>query len=141
MKNVSLLPNDGSTQGAAAQRVNRRRFLQTALVAAGGVISRQVSAQSKGSKPNLLYILVDQLSGLALPGIDPNAHMPHTRRLMDSGIVFTHAYTGGMTCGPSRACLDTGLYTQAHSIGGGYRPPASMDTLPKTLAGNGYVLS
>jgi arylsulfatase A-like enzyme len=111
--------------------VTRRAFL-------AGAAAQVLRAQPRF---NLLYILVDQLSGLALPLHDSNARMPHCTALMKSGVTFSHAYTGAMTCGPSRACLDTGLYTQAHSIGGGYRPPASMDTLPKTLAGNGYVLS
>ena len=121
--------------------MNRRQFLQSALAATSGAISAQAWAQSARSKPNLLYILVDQLSGLALPGIDPNAHMPNTRRLMDSGVVFTHAYTGGMTCGPSRASLDTGLYTQTHGVGGGFRLSADTPSLPNTLMRSGYTIS
>ena len=84
---------------------------------------------------------MDQLSGLALPHHDSNARMPNVARLARSGVTFSHAYTGAMTCGPSRACLDTGLFTQMHSVGGGYRPPASMETLPKTLARTGFILS
>lgn len=100
-------------------------------------------AQALRAQPraNLLYILVDQLSGLALPHHDSNARMPNVARLARSGVTFSHAYTGAMTCGPSRACLDTGLFTQMHSVGGGYRPPASMETLPKTLARTGFILS
>ena len=72
-----------------------------------------------GAGKSLCY----QLPGSALPGIYPNARMPNTQRLMSSGVVFSHAYTAGMTCGPSRASLDTGLYTQTHGVGGGF--PAS----------------
>jgi arylsulfatase A-like enzyme len=111
--------------------LTRRAFL-------AGAAAPLVRAQPR---LNLLYILVDQLSGLALPLHDSNARMPHTASLAKSGVAFSHAYTGAMTCGPSRACLDTGLYTQSHSIGGGYRPPAAMDTLPKALARHGYVSS
>src|SRR5215470_9984572 len=121
--------------------VNRRRFLEMAMMAGGGAISRQAAAQSRSSKPNLLYILVDQLSGLALPKIDANAHMPNTRRLMDSGVVFTHAYTAGMTCGPSRASLDTGLYTQTHGVGGGFRLSPDTPSLPNALMSHGYTIS
>lgn len=96
--------------------------------------------QSK-SRPNLLYILIDQLSGLALPGIDPNARMPHTRALMNSGVTFTHAYSGAMTCGPSRASLDTGLYPQKHGVGAGAGRLAGLPSLPASLAANGYALS
>jgi arylsulfatase A-like enzyme len=121
--------------------MNRRRFLHTTLAAAGGAFSPQATAQSTGSKPNLLYILVDQMSGLALPGIDPHAQMPNTHRLMNSGVVFTHAYTGGMTCGPSRASLDTGLFTQTHGVGGGFRLPPDIPSLPNTLMQSGYTIS
>jgi arylsulfatase A-like enzyme len=121
--------------------MNRRRFLQTTLAVPYSAISPQAVAQSRSAQPNLLYILVDQLSGLALPGIDPNAQMPNTRRLMDSGVVFTHAYTGGMTCGPSRASLDTGLYTQTHGVGGGFRLSPDTPSLPNTLMRSGYTIS
>jgi uncharacterized sulfatase len=112
--------------------LTRRSFL-------AGVAAKALRAQR--ARSNLLYILVDQLSGLALPVHDSNARMPNCARLAQSGFTFTHAYTGAMTCGPSRACLDTGLYTQVQSIGGGYRPPDSIETLPKTLARHGYVSS
>src|SRR5262245_59763983 len=114
--------------------MRRRSFLGTALAGAASGF-----AQSPDRKTNLLYILVDQLSGLALPGIDRNARMPNTRQLMDSGGVFTHAYTGAMTCGPSRACLDTGLYTQTHGVGGGFRLSPETPSLPGTLMRSGYT--
>jgi arylsulfatase A-like enzyme len=121
--------------------MNRRNFLSTGLAAAtgGGLTLRAQDVFP--TRLNLLYILVDQLSGLALPLHDPNSRLPNCAALAKAGVTFSRAYTGAMTCGPSRACLDTGLFTQAHSIGGGYRPPASMATLPKTLAAAGYVLS
>jgi uncharacterized sulfatase len=97
--------------------------------------------QPAAGRMNLLYILVDQLSGLALPGIDPHARMPNVAGLMKSGVTFTHAYTAAMTCGPARASLDTGLYTQTHGIGGGFRTLPDVPSLPPTLASCGYVSS
>ena len=113
-------------------------------VGIGGAARRapamQVSPmQNSRAQPNLLYIVVDQLSGLALPGLDANARMPNTQNLAKSGVHFCHAYTGGMTCGPSRACLDTGLYSQTHGVGGGFTLGASVDSLPLRLAEHGYV--
>ena len=46
-----------------------------------------------------------------------------------------------MTCGPSRASLDTGLYTQTHGIGRGFTLSPSTESLPKTLVSHGYVTS
>ena len=84
--------------------------------AAGAALSRG-QAQGQTGRPNLLYILVDQLSGLALPEEDGNARMPNVAALAKSGVRFSHAYTAAMTCGPSRASPDTGLYTQTHGVG------------------------
>jgi len=117
--------------------MNRRHFLGAA---AGGALAVPSFAQT-AQKQNLLYILVDQLSGLALPALDSNARMPNTQALTKSGVLFSHAYTAGMTCGPSRASLDTGLHTQMHGIGGGFRQLGDTPALPSTLMGNGYVIS
>src|ERR1700730_16212104 len=117
--------------------MNRRQFIATA----GGGAMAFPSCAWMASKPNLLYILVDQLSGLALPSADPNAHMPNTQKIAKSGVLFSHAYTAGMTCGPPRASLDTGLFTQTHGIGGGFRKLADTVSLPGRLAGGGYVSS
>jgi arylsulfatase A-like enzyme len=118
--------------------INRRQFVGAAC---GAVLAGRSSGMQRERKPNLLYILVDQLSGLALPGLDPYAHMPNTQRLMQSGIQFSHAYTAGMTCGPARASLDTGLYTQTHGVGGGFRLSPETASLPGLLAHNAYTLS
>jgi arylsulfatase A-like enzyme len=96
-------------------------------------------ALKAAARPNLLYIVIDQLSGLALPEHDPNARMPNCQMLARSGVLFSHAYTAGITCGPSRAALDTGLYTQ--TVGAGRSLPPLMASLPRTLASHGSVLS
>jgi arylsulfatase A-like enzyme len=122
--------------------MTRRQFVGSAgLQAAGlaGAARRALAMQATEKRPNLLYILVDQLSGLALPSVNTHARMPNTQNLIRSGVHFSHAYTGGMTCGPSRACLDTGLFTQTHGVGGGFTLPASVDSLPRTLARHGYI--
>lgn len=118
--------------------LNRRNFLG---VAAGGALALPSFGMQATRKPNLLYILVDQLSGLALPALDSNARMPNTQALTKTGVLFSHAYTAGMTCGPSRASLDTGLHTQTHGVGGGFRQLGDTPALPNTLMGNGYVIS
>ena len=116
--------------------MTRRHFV---TAAAGAFAAR---AQQSGAPPlNLLYILVDQLSGLALPGIDPHARMPNVAALARSDVTFTHAYTAAMTCGPARASLDTGLHTQTHGVGGGFQLSANVSSLPRTLAARGYVSS
>jgi len=44
-----------------------------------------------------------------------------------------------MTCGPARASLDTGLYTQTHGVGGGFKLSGDTPSLPRALAARGYA--
>jgi hypothetical protein len=120
--------NDNRT---GPRMLNRREFI--------AAVGAQALVPAK--RPNLLYVLVDQLSGLALPVHDSNARMPNCQSLAKAGVTFTHAYTAAMTCGPSRASLDTGLYPPSHGVGGGTQLSPSLASLPQTLARNGYVLS
>ena len=124
--------------------MTRREFVTSTgagALAIAGAARQAIAMQAAPPRSNLLYIVVDQLSGLALPLQDANARMPNTLSLAKSGVHFSHAYSGAMTCGPSRACLDTGLYTQSHGVGGGFTMPVSVDSLPRTLAAAGYVSS
>lgn len=116
--------------------MRRRDFLAVAGAQATG--PRLLRA---ASRPNLLYIVVDQLSGLAMPAHDANSRLPNCQNLAKSGVQFSHAYTAGVTCGPSRASLDSGLHSQGHRVIGGEGLPASIESLPRTLARHGYVLS
>jgi arylsulfatase A-like enzyme len=120
--------------------MDRRQFLNTA---AGGALAFPALGFQSAARPqtNLLVIVVDQLSGLALPTADSHARMPNVGKLTESGVLFSHAYTAGMTCGPSRASLDTGVFTQTHGVGGGFRQGADMPSLTGTLANAGYVSS
>jgi len=121
--------------------MTRRNFLGTAAGILGAANMQTAQAQAGGNRLNLLYIVVDQLSGLALPGMDPHARMPGVAGLAKSGVTFTHAYTAAMTCGPARASLDTGLYTQTHGVGGGFKLSVDTPSLPRSLAASGYVSS
>jgi uncharacterized sulfatase len=133
---------DGELIGRRRGANMTRRHLLTAAGGALGCAGFSAAQQSAGSsRLNLLYILVDQLSGLALPGIDPHAHMPNVAGLAKSGVTFTHAYTAAMTCGPARASLDTGLYTETHGVGGGFTLSPGVPSLPRALAAHGYISS
>ena len=62
-----------------------------------------------GRQPNLLFIIVDYLNGLTLHVIQQRADaatsvLGHFNKTF---ITVPHAYTGGMTSEPLRACLDS----------------------------------
>jgi choline-sulfatase len=114
--------------------MTRRNFL---AAASAGPLAAQASAPY-----NLLYILTDQHSGLAMPANgDTTVRVPNLDRLAAQGVSFTNACSAGMTCGPSRASLDTGLHHPEHGVRAGSPLPEEIPTLRKTLAANGYTLS
>jgi len=54
--------------------------------------------------------------------------------------VFTHAYTGGLICSPSRACLDTGVHVQTHGVRtNGVRLRTGIENIYGILGRHGYV--
>jgi len=65
--------------------------------------------------------------------------MPNCEQLAKSGVVFGHAYTGPMTCGPSRVVLNTGLHPIR--LGPGRSLAPEIETLPRTLVKCVYMLS
>ncbi|WP_423127903.1 arylsulfatase [Gaoshiqia sp. Z1-71] len=64
------------------------------------------------NRPNIIFILADDL-GYGDLGFNGGQKIktPNLDRMAGEGIVFTHHYAGSTVCGPSRACLMTGLHT------------------------------
>src|SRR5262245_42141141 len=89
---------------------SRRSFLQLAAA--------PLLAQVAGKKPrNLVFVIADQHSGLALGCAGhPFVHTPNLDALARQGAVFTHSYTGGLICAPSRASIHTGLRVPTHGV-------------------------
>lgn len=68
------------------------------------------SEKISSSKPNILFIMVDDLRPeLGAYGKD-HIISPHIDRFAKKGYLFTRAYTNFSICGPSRASLLSGLY-------------------------------
>jgi hypothetical protein len=68
------------------------------------------NASTEEKKPNILWIIADDLgTDLACYG-NKNVKTPNTGRLAAEGITFTQAYTVVPVSSPSRSCLMTGMY-------------------------------
>ena len=82
----------------------------TLLALIGCVLSSPVSATEE-SRPNILFILVDDL-GYADLGCQGSKEIrtPHIDGLAASGLRFTDAYVTAPQCGPSRAGIMTGVH-------------------------------
>jgi arylsulfatase A-like enzyme len=65
------------------------------------------------SRPNVLFLLADQLRACSLPVYgETQIHTPHIDRLEDQGVVFTNALATCPVCTPYRSMLLTGRHPQ-----------------------------
>lgn len=81
-----------------------------------------VSAQTPVQRPNIIFILADDLGWTDL-GCQGSGfyRTPHIDRLASEGLRATSGYTCGPNCQPTRAALMTGLYgprTGVYTVGG-----------------------
>ena len=114
--------------------LNRREFL-------AGMAGSVAAAQVRGSRPNILFILADDL-GYGDVGVygQKVVATPNIDRIAAEGVRFTQAYAGCTVCAPSRCCLMTGYHTGHARIRGNAKVPleASDVTVAKVLKQAGY---
>ncbi|MBK1880510.1 sulfatase family protein [Pelagicoccus mobilis] len=69
------------------------------------------------NKPNILYILTDQMRSTAMgcSGIE-NVDTPNLDRLASEGTRFTNAIANTPSCAPSRGTIFTGMHTLDHGV-------------------------
>ncbi len=77
----------------------------------GGGCTSNFQVDEGGKKPNLLFIICDDLNdSVEGMGGHKQAKTPNISRLMKMGTHFTNAHANAPLCGPSRASLLSGLY-------------------------------
>lgn len=69
-------------------------------------------------RPNVLLIISDDLNTRIGPYMDIDKHTPNLDRLAKEGIRFSRTYCQYPLCGPSRASLMSGLYTETNGVSG-----------------------
>ena len=67
------------------------------------------------SRPNILFLMTDQMQGRVLDPAHP-CQTPNLDRLASRGVQFTRAYTPNAVCSPARASLMTGLLPHNHGV-------------------------
>ncbi len=100
-------------------------------------------------RPNVVWIVADDMSFEIGAFGDPLARTPNLDRLAREGVRYTNAFATAGVCAPSRAALITGMYATsigAHhmrSLQGGYRPvpPPDVKTFTEYLRAAGYYTS
>ncbi|MDX2431601.1 MAG: sulfatase-like hydrolase/transferase [Bacteroides sp.] len=66
--------------------------------------------EQKLEKPNVLFIIADDLADRLACSGDALAKTPNLDKLAESGVLFTNAFCQYPSCGPSRSSMLTGLY-------------------------------
>ena len=115
-----------------------RLFLNLAVAA---VAAAPCVAASAAPRPNILYILCDDLRPAALGAYgSPHVKTPHIDRLAAEGVRFANAFCTTSLCSPSRASLLTGLYAHKHGVRDNFTElPASLPHWPARLRDAGYA--
>ena len=114
------------------------------LIATCLVLVGCVSSTIAQDRPNVLFIIVDDLNDMPLdPAGKPVVPTPNFDRLAARGVSFTNAHCNDPICAPSRSSMLTGLYPQTSSLYWfeDYRDNAVLSksvTLTEHLATNGY---
>lgn len=97
-------------------KLTRRKFLKTAGIGITAVAASSlgVGAKQKRRKPNIIYVLADQLryQSCGYAG-DAKAHTPNLNKLAASGVNFRQAVSSMPVCAAYRASLFTGKYTSS----------------------------
>jgi arylsulfatase A-like enzyme len=108
------------------------------------------AAEAQRPKPNIVYILADDLGYGDVQCLNPQRgkiKTPHIDKLASQGMTFTDAHSGSSVCTPTRYGLLTGRYAwrtvlQRGVLDGSGDPPliaAGRLTVPGLLKQHGYV--
>lgn len=128
---------------------NKKRWGKGLVILVSALTIMGVSAQDVASKPNIIFIMADDLGPgwVDFAGDNPQIHTPNLVRMAQTGMVFTRAYAAASICSPTRAACITGLSPAAikltthipgaagrrHPANGGPSDAKSINQLPLEL--------
>ena len=93
--------------------ISRFKFIQLVILSCWLITVPDLTAQDK---PNILFIVSDDLNTRIGPYMDIDQHTPNLDRLAEAGVTFTRAYSQYPVCGPSRASFMSGLYPETNGV-------------------------
>ena len=100
-----------------------------------------MAAESTNTRPNILFIMADQMAAPMLPMYNPQSvvQMPYLSQLASEGVVFESAYCPSPLCAPSRFSLVSGqLPSQIGAYDNAAEFPADIPTYAHYLRNLGY---
>jgi arylsulfatase A-like enzyme len=129
--------------------MNLRRLcivLAALSITAGWLFSRPPEQPGHSSRPNVLFIAIDDLNHwVGYLGRNAQVKTPNLDRIARRGVRFTRSYCAAPVCNPSRAALMSGLLPSTSGVydnGTDWRPQiAESLTLPTQFRKNGYFVA
>jgi len=109
------------------------------ILIAGLAILGRLAASAEAPKPDILFLMPDEMRGDCLSVLGhPAVHTPQLDKLAEEGAVFRRAYSTCPSCIPARHALLTGLFPATSGVVGYAATPITHPTMPKLLADAGY---
>ena len=102
------------------------------------------TAAHSAERPNILWIVFEDLSPEVGAYGDPYAVTPHIDAFAKQSVLYTRAYSNGGACAPARSTLITGMYPTSigtHHMRSEGRPPAYVRAFTEYLREAGYYTS
>ena len=111
-----------------------RQFLFSVLFLFG------LTTPTGATPPNIVFLFSDDHAVAAIGAYGSTINQtPHLDRIAADGAVFGNSFCANSICGPSRACILTGLHSHKNGfLQNGDRFDGSQTTFPKLLRGAGY---
>jgi arylsulfatase A-like enzyme len=113
----------------------------TIVLAATGGCRRGPERQTAAGRPNVLFILLDDLRWDAVGYAGhPHLQTPHIDRIANEGVRFRNAFATTSLCSPSRASLLSGVYAHRHGVTNNFTEfPEGLRSFPAVLQQAGYT--
>lgn len=114
-------------------------YFLTAVLICLALASHATASQEDDGPPNVIVILVDDISACEFSCYGGEVNTPHIKRLADRGIRFENAF-GTPMCVPSRAMLLTGLYPDKTGVFHNALQPRPIDKDSRANWGKAFDL-
>ena len=114
--------------------------LALTVAAVTWVLGKPITSSAAGKKPNLVYVLCDDLGYGDIQCLNPKRGKiatPHADQLAREGMAFTDAHSGSSVCTPTRYGILTGRYAWRTRLQGG----VMQDNQPPLIAGTRFTVA
>jgi iduronate 2-sulfatase len=121
-------------------------LLAAALTAIAPCGTNAQAAANATTRPNVLFIAVDDLNDFVLDGYRGPTKFPAFERIKRMGMTFMNAHAPAPVCSPSRAAIMSGLYPTTNlilqNVDGHFRDSPVLKNfvmLPQHFLNHGYT--